>query len=48
MFCFSAKGGPFGDDDDDEDHDMFLIGSMEDTLFHIFAAQNSRDFLLFF
>ena len=41
-------GGPFGDDDDDDDdHDMFLIVSLEYTLFHISAAQNSRDFLFF-
>jgi hypothetical protein len=36
MCCFSAKVGPFGadaDDDDNEDHDMFLIASMEETLF---------------
>ena len=37
-------GDDAGDDaDDDEDGDMFLIASIENTHFHIFAAQNSRD-----
>jgi hypothetical protein len=45
---FSAKGGPFGDVADDEDHAMFLIGSNgRRTFFKICLQHKALAILLF-